>query len=148
MHKIPEMLQAYKDGLAEGGFNYSPDQVLLSRLTHIEATRARAWEVAGPPYNWFRKMLAEVAPAPGNVRRNANPLPPQLTGAVGSDPNDPGIMFCTPDECAECIEQVDAMGVGQVIFQQNWGGMPQEDVLRSLRLLATEVMPSFSATRV
>jgi hypothetical protein len=40
------------------------------------------------------------------------------------------------------------MGVGQVIFQGNWGGMPQADVLRSLELIGVNVVPHFAGWRV
>ncbi len=37
------------------------------------------------------------------------------------------------------------MGVGNVIFQGNWGGMPQADVMRSLELIGTQVLPHFGS---
>jgi len=142
--QIPALIGAYKAGLAESGHAFSSEHVLLSRITHIAETRQRAWEIAGPYYNWFRKMVAEVSPAPGQSSGfNSNPLLPKLSGPIGSEADDPGFLFCTPDECSRYIENVAALGVGHVLFQGNWGGMPQEDVVRSLRLIGREVLPHF-----
>ncbi len=146
MTRIPEMIAAYKAGLAEGGHEFNREHVLVSRLTHIAETRARAWEVAGPHYDWFRKMVAQVTPPPGSVSsRNANPLLPNLTEAIGEGDHDPGYFFCTPDEASRALEDMEAMGVGHVVFQGNWGGMAQDDVLRSMRLIGSEVIPHFAA---
>jgi alkanesulfonate monooxygenase SsuD/methylene tetrahydromethanopterin reductase-like flavin-dependent oxidoreductase (luciferase family) len=147
--RIPVLVEAYQAGLSTGGHAFRSDHVLLSRITHVEPTRARAWEVASPYYDWFRKMVAAVSPAPGQASRfNSNPLAPKLTGPIGSEADDPGFFFCTPDECCRAIEEIGAMGVGQVIFQGNWGGMPQADVLRSLELIGVNVVPHFAGWRV
>ncbi|HLG12356.1 MAG TPA: LLM class flavin-dependent oxidoreductase [Dehalococcoidia bacterium] len=143
---ITPMIDAYKSGLAEGSHAFSSDHVLLSRITHIAETRARAWEIAGPYYNWFRKTVAEVSQTPGQPSRfNAAPLTPKLHGPIGSERDDPGFLFCTPDEASRYIEEVAALGVGQVIFQGNWGGIPQDDMVRSLTLVGREVIPRFAA---
>ncbi|HEU0072608.1 MAG TPA: LLM class flavin-dependent oxidoreductase [Dehalococcoidia bacterium] len=144
--RIPVLLEAYKAGLAESGHTFSSDHVLLSRITHIEETRAKAWEVATPYYEWFRKMVATVTPAPGRASPfNTDPLTPRLSGPIGYGEGDPGFFFCTPDECCRAIEEIGAMGIGQVIFQGNWGGMPQADVMRSLELIGNHVVPHFAA---
>ena len=144
--RVPVLLEAYQAGLAESGHSFSPDHVLLSRITHIEVTRAKAWEVATPYYEWFRRMVAAVTPAPGRASPfNTDPLKPRLTGPIGHEAGDPGFFFCTPDECCRAIEEISAMGVGQVIFQGNWGGMPQADVMRSIELIGKLVVPHFAA---
>ncbi|HLF78071.1 MAG TPA: LLM class flavin-dependent oxidoreductase [Dehalococcoidia bacterium] len=148
LRRIPELIAAYRVGLAESGYAFDSEHVLVSRITHVAETRQKAWETAQPHFEWFRRMVAAVTPAPGqsNGRRNSNPLLPQLDGPIGSGEGDPGFFFCTPDEAIQCLEDLSAMGVGHVIFQGNWGGMPQEDVVRSLRLIGQEVLPNFAAT--
>jgi alkanesulfonate monooxygenase SsuD/methylene tetrahydromethanopterin reductase-like flavin-dependent oxidoreductase (luciferase family) len=143
--QIAPMIEAYRDGLNQGGHAFSSDHVLLSRITHIAETRKRAWEIAGPYYNWFRKTVAEVSQQPGKPSQfDPRPLTPKLNGPIGSEPDDPGYLFCTPDEASRYIEDVQALGVGHVIFQGNWGGIPQDDVVRSLTLIGREVIPHFS----
>jgi alkanesulfonate monooxygenase SsuD/methylene tetrahydromethanopterin reductase-like flavin-dependent oxidoreductase (luciferase family) len=141
--RIGPMVEAYRSGLTEAGHAFSPEQVLLSRIAHLEATRERAWEVALPYYNWFRKTVAEVSQTPGQPSRfDATPLRPKLEGPIGADEDDPGYLFCTPDEASRYIESLAPLGVGQVLFQSNWGGIPQADALRSIELIGQEVFPA------
>jgi alkanesulfonate monooxygenase SsuD/methylene tetrahydromethanopterin reductase-like flavin-dependent oxidoreductase (luciferase family) len=143
--RVPELVEAYRAGLSEAGHAFSSDQILLSRIAHVEDTRSRAWEVATPYYDWFRRTVAAVTPAPGHASPfSTEPLTPSLSGPIGHADGDPGFFFCTPDECCEAIEEIAAMGVGQVIFQSNWGGMPQADVMRSLELIGRHVVPHFA----
>jgi alkanesulfonate monooxygenase SsuD/methylene tetrahydromethanopterin reductase-like flavin-dependent oxidoreductase (luciferase family) len=143
--RIPQLLDAYREGLKEAGENYSAEHVLLSRVAHIAETRQLAWERAAPYYNWFRRVVAEVSPPPGQATNfNPNPLTPKLDGEVGADADDPGLLFCTPDECSRYIENVATLGVGHVVFQGNWGGIPQEYVEHSLELIGREVIPNFA----
>ena len=60
------------------------------------------------------------------------------------NPDDPTILFCSPDECCRVVEQIQSFGVGQVIFQSNWGGISQEDAVRSIQLIGREVLPHFA----
>jgi alkanesulfonate monooxygenase SsuD/methylene tetrahydromethanopterin reductase-like flavin-dependent oxidoreductase (luciferase family) len=146
LERITPMIDAYKAGLAKGGHAFSSDNVLLSRIAHIAETRERAWEIALPHYNWFRKTVAEVSQTPGKPSNfNPTPLTPKLSGPIGSEPDDPGYLFCTPDEASRYIEDVAALGVGQVILQGNWGGIPQDAMLRSLALVGREVIPHFTS---
>jgi alkanesulfonate monooxygenase SsuD/methylene tetrahydromethanopterin reductase-like flavin-dependent oxidoreductase (luciferase family) len=144
--QIAPMIDAYRTGLGDGRHTFSSDHVLLSRWAHIAESRARAWEVALPYFNWFRKTVAEVSQRPGQKSNfDPSPLKPKLRGPIGSDPDDPGYLFCTPDEASRYIEDVQALGVGHVVFQSNLGGIPQEHALRSLTLIGREVIPHFSA---
>jgi len=147
MQRIPGLIEGYRVGLAEAGLPYSGDHVLVSRWAHLEATRALAWEIAAPAFDLFRRNLRLVAqpPAPDQPQRPVTPLLPNLDGPVGKVEGDAGYLFCTPDECCGVLEDLSAMGVGQVIFQGNVGGMSQEDVVRSLRLIGNEVLPHFAA---
>jgi alkanesulfonate monooxygenase SsuD/methylene tetrahydromethanopterin reductase-like flavin-dependent oxidoreductase (luciferase family) len=145
LERMPAMLNAYKTALAENGHTFKPDMVLVSRMAHLEATRERAWEVALPHYTWFRNMLGQVTPAPANVQQNSNPLPENMRRRKEVDPDDPALLFCSPDECCEALQQIQSLGVGQVIFQSNWGGISQEDALRSINLIGREVLPHFAS---
>jgi alkanesulfonate monooxygenase SsuD/methylene tetrahydromethanopterin reductase-like flavin-dependent oxidoreductase (luciferase family) len=145
LHRVPDFIAAYHEGLAENGYAFDSSHVMLSRIAHIAETRERAWEIGGPYYHWFRKMLAETSTSPARpVPAEVKPIPPKLSGPIGSEPDDPGYLFCTPDEANRVIEDVAAMGVGHVIFQGNWGGIPQDAMERHLRLIGREMLPHFS----
>lgn len=52
----------------------------------------------------------------------------------------------SPETCAAQIgEHVERLGIDHLICRVQWPGMPQADVLRTLRLLATEVLPTVQA---
>ena len=54
------------------------------------------------------------------------------------------MIFGSPDTCARRIEQLaQASGVNYIICWMNFGGMPQERVIRSMKLFAHQVLPRF-----
>ena len=48
----------------------------------------------------------------------------------------------SPDDCVEALTPWCELGVGHLIFRTHWAGLPTEDALDSIRLLATEVFPA------
>lgn len=75
---------------------------------------------------------SEVLPGGDTLRREWG----QLTGGGR-------FILGSPETCAAQIRaHVDRLGVDHLICRVQWPGMPQADVLRSLRLLASEVMPA------
>jgi alkanesulfonate monooxygenase SsuD/methylene tetrahydromethanopterin reductase-like flavin-dependent oxidoreductase (luciferase family) len=55
------------------------------------------------------------------------------------------LAFGSPDTVARPNEDMQAMGVGQVLCWMNFGGLSQDKVRRSMELFAKEVMPRFRA---
>jgi alkanesulfonate monooxygenase SsuD/methylene tetrahydromethanopterin reductase-like flavin-dependent oxidoreductase (luciferase family) len=54
----------------------------------------------------------------------------------------------SPETCAAILAaHVDALGADHFVCRLQWPGMPQDHVLRSMRLLATEVLPAVSERR-
>jgi len=54
------------------------------------------------------------------------------------------MIFGSPDTCAARIERLHrAAGVNYILCWMNFGGMPQERVVRSLKLFAHHVLPRF-----
>jgi alkanesulfonate monooxygenase SsuD/methylene tetrahydromethanopterin reductase-like flavin-dependent oxidoreductase (luciferase family) len=54
------------------------------------------------------------------------------------------MIFGSPDTCIAKLERLhQAAGVNYVLCWMNFGGMPQERVLRSMRLFAHQVLPRF-----
>jgi alkanesulfonate monooxygenase SsuD/methylene tetrahydromethanopterin reductase-like flavin-dependent oxidoreductase (luciferase family) len=50
-----------------------------------------------------------------------------------------------PEAVAERLNRYAALGYTDVVLRLQWTGMPQKDVLRSIRLLGQEVMPALNA---
>lgn len=75
---------------------------------------------------------SEVLPEGDSLRREWE----QLTGGGR-------FMIGSPETCAAQIrEHVDRLGIDRLIARVQWPGMGQADALRSLRLLAEEVVPA------
>jgi alkanesulfonate monooxygenase SsuD/methylene tetrahydromethanopterin reductase-like flavin-dependent oxidoreductase (luciferase family) len=53
------------------------------------------------------------------------------------------VAFGSPDTVAKRIEEMRALGVGQVLCWMNFGGLPQAKIRRSMELFARDVMPRF-----
>jgi alkanesulfonate monooxygenase SsuD/methylene tetrahydromethanopterin reductase-like flavin-dependent oxidoreductase (luciferase family) len=51
----------------------------------------------------------------------------------------------SPQTCAAQLrDHVERLGTDQLICRVQWPGMPQADVLRTMRLLAAEVLPAMA----
>jgi alkanesulfonate monooxygenase SsuD/methylene tetrahydromethanopterin reductase-like flavin-dependent oxidoreductase (luciferase family) len=78
---------------------------------------------------------SEVLPGEDTLRREWDELAGGGRFVIGS-----------PETCAAQLrELVERLGVDHVVCRFQWPGMPQETVLRSMRLLAREVIPALSA---
>jgi alkanesulfonate monooxygenase SsuD/methylene tetrahydromethanopterin reductase-like flavin-dependent oxidoreductase (luciferase family) len=53
------------------------------------------------------------------------------------------LAFGSPDTVAAKLEEMRALGVGQVLCWMSFGGLAQDRVRRSMELFAREVMPRF-----
>jgi alkanesulfonate monooxygenase SsuD/methylene tetrahydromethanopterin reductase-like flavin-dependent oxidoreductase (luciferase family) len=49
----------------------------------------------------------------------------------------------SPDTVARKIEEMQRLGVGEVLCWMNFGGLPHHQVRRSMEMFAREVMPHF-----
>ena len=47
----------------------------------------------------------------------------------------------TPDQVVEALLNQHRIGVNHVTMRTSWPGMPQEDILASLELIGTKVLP-------
>ena len=92
-------------------------------------------------------------PEPGAEVPGLRGLGP-AAGAAERRRHDPGVrrllrdrfILGDPATCADEIQRcVDETGANTMIFRVTWPGMPQEGVLRGLRLLAEQVRPRVTA---
>ena len=51
------------------------------------------------------------------------------------------IIIGTPDECLRKIERYESVGVDQLLCYVQWGDLPHDSVMRTLELLARDVIP-------
>jgi alkanesulfonate monooxygenase SsuD/methylene tetrahydromethanopterin reductase-like flavin-dependent oxidoreductase (luciferase family) len=53
------------------------------------------------------------------------------------------ILVGSPERCSEQIAEIREMGTNYIIFMMNFATLEQAKILRSMELMAKEVMPKF-----
>ena len=56
------------------------------------------------------------------------------------------LAFGSPDTVARHVEEMQQLGIGQILCWMNFGGLAQDKIRRSMELFAREVMPHFRDT--
>ena len=111
-----------------------PDELPMLREVCIARTEEEALAVArpylAPKYeayvNWGQ---SDVLPPTDSLRREWDEL------RAGR------FIVGAPETAAEQIRALADLGVTELVLRVQWPGMPQRDALRTLELLATEVLP-------
>jgi len=121
----------------------------VSRHIHVAPTDAQARAEARDAEMWYQDALRRFL-IPDNIER-VHPLlqPGFRTLAERMGPVtweqlvDETLAIGSPDTVAGKIEDMQRLGVGEVLCWMNFGGLPQDQVRRSMELFAREVMPRF-----
>ena len=121
---VAELVSAHHRGLAEFGRTDLSDASVICFHTYVAETEAEARRRAEAPFNVY---VASRLYARSSTYDDAMKNGLSLMGSI--------------DTVADKLVALAEMGVNHVMALQNFGAMPQDDVLRSMRLLATEVMP-------
>jgi len=109
----------------------------------VAATDEAAMEIArpylGPKYDAYVKWgQSEALPPTDTLRRSFSDLAREGRFVIGS-----------PQSCAtQMLEHQRRLGVDEILCRVAWPGMPPEQAMRSLELLAREVLPLVAAPKV
>ncbi|UGS39125.1 LLM class flavin-dependent oxidoreductase [Capillimicrobium parvum] len=136
LDELARQMQIFRAERAAAGLPPSACTPVIKEVCVAE-TDAAAMEAARP---WLKGKYdayvdwgqSEVLPPADTLRREFDELTAGGRFVLGS-----------PETCTAILAQhVDRLGADHVICRVQWPGMPQEHVLRSLRLLAREVLPA------
>jgi alkanesulfonate monooxygenase SsuD/methylene tetrahydromethanopterin reductase-like flavin-dependent oxidoreductase (luciferase family) len=121
-------------GLFRAERGSDPDELPMLREVCIAPTEEEALAVArpylAPKYEAYVKWgQSDVLPPTDTLRREWDEL------RAGR------FIVGAPDTAAEQIRTLSDLGVTELVLRLQWPGMPQRDALRTLELLATEVLP-------
>jgi alkanesulfonate monooxygenase SsuD/methylene tetrahydromethanopterin reductase-like flavin-dependent oxidoreductase (luciferase family) len=121
----------------------------VSRHIHVAPTDAQARAEAREAEMWYQDALRRFL-IPDNIERVHPLLQPgfrtlaERMGAVTWEQLvAETLAIGSPDTVAAKIEEMQRLGVGEVLCWMNFGGLPQDQVRRSMELFAREVMPRF-----
>ncbi len=129
-----ELIGIWRESLIEAGHDPTSREVLVMYFTHVRETERRR-APAKPPKRWLRTMGGSPGERGGeNIRGMTYERLIGETRAIIGD-------------VARCREQVaylrDTFGATRIATVHHFGGVPQDQVLASMRLFAAEVAPSF-----
>jgi alkanesulfonate monooxygenase SsuD/methylene tetrahydromethanopterin reductase-like flavin-dependent oxidoreductase (luciferase family) len=131
---IVRQMELYRTALGRQGKPF-PDELPMMREICVAESREAAMRLARPSLE--QKYRAYVAWG----QQRALPSDDDMTQAFDELLRDRFIMG-SPEECADEVQRcVSEVGANTMIFRVTWPGMPQEGVLRGLRLLAERVRP-------
>lgn len=124
--------------LFRGERDADPEELPVIREAYVASTDAEALAGARPYLDQKYKTYvdwgqSDVLPAADTLRREWDEL---HAGRF--------ILGGPATAAAQISEVIERLGVTEVIFRVQWPGMPQSDVMRSLRLLIDEVLPQVS----
>jgi alkanesulfonate monooxygenase SsuD/methylene tetrahydromethanopterin reductase-like flavin-dependent oxidoreductase (luciferase family) len=160
VEKMAEHIRAYRTAQSmarpeEMLTRVKNDRVGVYTLVHCyedadEAAAYGLWESV----NWWYKHLAEFTlkwelPMLSKEEQQAvfPLLQPVIDGQVPVShyQDEDMIIIGTPEECLEKIIRYDEVGVDQLLCYVQFGDLPHDRVMRTLELLATEVIPRLEA---
>jgi alkanesulfonate monooxygenase SsuD/methylene tetrahydromethanopterin reductase-like flavin-dependent oxidoreductase (luciferase family) len=153
--RIAEYRAALETGTPVGGFKN--DQVAVFMMAYCAETREEARRVAQNAFNWY---LDETLKSFLGWAGSGMQLPKgyewyidaatHASEKVAATRNfdyllDGGMILCgTPDDLIETIERFEAVGATQMLMGISIGDIGQEDILRSIELIGSEVIPHFT----
>jgi alkanesulfonate monooxygenase SsuD/methylene tetrahydromethanopterin reductase-like flavin-dependent oxidoreductase (luciferase family) len=154
------LIKVYRDAIAqcEKPPEEINNQVAAYVLTHCAESREEARRVGGPAMQWYNErvfqLFSTVQGKPGYeiyakmlpegardieklVAKHGNLIDPLIDLGV--------ISVGDPDECLATVNSFAAIDIDQIITSQAIGGIPHANVMRSIELFGTEVIPRVTA---
>jgi alkanesulfonate monooxygenase SsuD/methylene tetrahydromethanopterin reductase-like flavin-dependent oxidoreductase (luciferase family) len=129
-------MDLYRSVAAQQG-HPMPDTVPMFKELSIAETRADAFEVARP---FLEKKYASYA---SWGLDKPMPKSESLSAPFVELARDRFIMGTPEDVSTELERYHKSIGANHLVLRMQWPGMPQEDVLRQIRLLGREVIPAW-----
>lgn len=128
LSRIPTLYQAYKDELSRLGKSVSEREYVVRRDIYLHED-------------------AEYGARRGHEIRTAHlGIYGEFATPFGGDRKAPpadSFIFGGAEECVSHFEGLRAAGVTKVIVRAQWPDLPVEEVLHTMELFATDVMPKF-----
>jgi alkanesulfonate monooxygenase SsuD/methylene tetrahydromethanopterin reductase-like flavin-dependent oxidoreductase (luciferase family) len=148
----------YVDALRKAGQSEPEIQALLarwgvSRHIYVAPTDAQAFEEAKEAEMWYQEAFKRFV-IPERIEDTHPSLQPafrQLAETLAKVTwdtllADRTLAFGSPETVARHIEEMQQLGIGQILCWMNFGGLAQDKIRRSMELFAREVMPHFRET--
>lgn len=135
-------LEAYRDAWAEAG-NPGKPEIYLRLAMHCGESDAAARREGEPSILAGYKSLVTRTEGAPNARRGAEIE--AIKGATYDDLLRDKVVVGSPETVTARLRELESeLGIDGILFELNFGAaIPPETMMRSLRLICTEVMPKF-----
>ncbi|HEV7664427.1 MAG TPA: LLM class flavin-dependent oxidoreductase [Chloroflexota bacterium] len=151
---LVSLRQMYADGLTAAAHPSSLLDDLLRHWTvtkhvYVADTDAQARADAEMHERWYLDSFARSLSADGlpglsdTARRQALAMAERVTNRRWEDLIEDSLLIGSPDTVRAKVAELAEAGVGELACWMNFGGLPLEQVERSMSLFATEVIPAF-----
>jgi alkanesulfonate monooxygenase SsuD/methylene tetrahydromethanopterin reductase-like flavin-dependent oxidoreductase (luciferase family) len=132
------IVDEYRAGMREAGYAPGEFEIMGYMSAYCGETIERARADGGPYWDRARELADTHRPMAGPSSRK--PFTYEVAAATGR-----GIVG-DPATCREHVQRVaEEIGLDRLALRFDYGGMPQDQVLASMRRFATEVAPHFAA---
>ena len=121
--------ELFRQAYAEAGHKGKPE-ISVALHVHLDETEELAEKSGQAFFNRYFQYYKEHAP-------------PGWEGDFDSLTRRGLIAYTSPDRASELFRKYEETGVTEVICMINSGGMPMENVRKTMELVSTEVMPRF-----
>lgn len=131
--ELREKIRVYRNALDEFGKQGS---LVVARLGFVAKSRARARALVEKPLlAQYRRYSGWMKDTPEGARYRYGSL----------DDFRDRLILGTPEECIEQVGAYRDMGADTLVYHCQHQGIPQREMLESMELFATRVMPAFSS---
>jgi alkanesulfonate monooxygenase SsuD/methylene tetrahydromethanopterin reductase-like flavin-dependent oxidoreductase (luciferase family) len=116
---------------------------------YVAPTDQQARTEAEPHERWYLDSFARSLRADGldgltdAAREQANDFARRASERRWEDLVEDSLLIGSPATVRRKVDELRAAGVGELVCWMNFGGIPTDQVRRSMRLFADEVMPAF-----
>lgn len=136
-------------GYAEDAVKNALASWSVSRHIYVAPTDREAMAEAKAAELWYQQALARFL-IPDNIETAPPALQPQFRALAATlqtiswdKLSEETVVFGSPERVIDKVQEMQEIGVGELLCWMNFGTLPQERVLRSMRLFAEKVMPKF-----
>jgi alkanesulfonate monooxygenase SsuD/methylene tetrahydromethanopterin reductase-like flavin-dependent oxidoreductase (luciferase family) len=152
--ELTRRVQLYHEGIrqAEPVGAFVNAQVAALGIVHCAESDEKAREVGGPAGEWFlnksiqlyRPWQEQGVKVPDSYKFAVGAVQGERSGKSLEELIETGT-FCMgdPDTCIRILKKFEAAGVDQVLCFMQFGGLPHQNIMDSIRLFGKYVIPYF-----
>jgi len=150
IEKVRGMVQAYRQAWRDAGHPPGREQVQTSLHCYVAETHAKAVEGARPRVERYIEVFGEAVSSWASLQAAQYADYGKIVQSIARTTLESMLeghqaLIGTPEEVVEQLAyQVEAFGEIEPSMQINFGGIGDEEAMRTLELFADRVMPTFS----